>query len=258
MAFLDGTRPIAIAHRGGTEIAPENTIAAFRSAWELGFNYLETDVHLTADGTLVAFHDDQLDRVTDRTGSIASLPWAEVSAARIHGVHAIPTLEELLEEFPDARFNIDAKHDDAAVALVWTLRRHGALGRVCVGGFSDQRLGRIRALAGPALCTSAGPREIAREVARARLRRSPNDRSLSRPVATPYRCLQVPVRHRQLEILTPELVHQAHLRGIDVHVWTIDEPLEMNRVLDMGVDGVMTDHPTVLRTVLRRRGEWTN
>jgi len=251
MGFLDGTRPIAIAHRGGTEAAPENSLDAFRNAWRLGFRYLETDVHLTVDGTLVAFHDDRLDRVTDRVGAVAERSAAEVASARIHGTHPIPTLDELLEEFPDARFNIDAKHDEAAEALVPALRRHGALGRVCVGGFSDSRLRRLRAQAGPELCTSAGPREIAAEVARSRLG---GDRGGSGVPA--YRCLQVPVRHRNVEVVTERLVERAHRRGLQVHVWTIDEPGEMHRLLDLGVDGVMTDLPTVLRTVLERRGEW--
>ncbi len=253
MAFLDGSRPLAIAHRGGTEVAPENSIEAFRGAWRLGFRYLETDVHLTADGTLVAFHDEELDRVTDRTGRISTTTAVEVAAARIHGTHPIPTLDELLEEFPDARFNIDAKHDDAAVALVQALRRHGALGRVCVGGFSDSRLRRIRSLAGSELCTSAGPREIAGEIARTRLGRGRNPST-----APSYRCLQVPVRHRGVEIVTESLVERAHARDLQVHVWTIDDPVEMHRLLDLGVDGIMTDLPTVLRTVLERRGEWSS
>jgi glycerophosphoryl diester phosphodiesterase len=144
--YLDHPRPLAIAHRGGTESAPENTVAAFRAATELGFAYLETDVHLTSDGVLVAFHDDELDRVTDGTGVLAGLPWSEVRQARIGGTEPIPTLDELLEEFPAARFNIDPKSDHVVVALVAALRRRDAVQRVCIGAFSDDRLRRLRSL----------------------------------------------------------------------------------------------------------------
>ena len=251
--YLDHPRPLAIAHRGGTESGPENSVAAFRAASELGYRYLETDVHLTSDGVLVAFHDDALDRVTDATGLIAQLPASEVARARIGGTEPIPTLDELLEAFPETRFNIDPKSDHAVVALVATLRRHRALDRVCLGAFSDERLRRLRALAGPELCTAAGPREITSVVASVRAGRA--GAALTRR-RTPFSCLQVPVRHRGVEIVTAPLVRAAHRRGLQVHVWTIDEPAEMHRLLDLGVDGIMTDRPSVLRSVLEERGSW--
>jgi glycerophosphoryl diester phosphodiesterase len=250
--YLDHPAPLAIAHRGGTESAPENTAAAFRAATDVGFRHLETDVHLTADGVLVAFHDDELDRVTDGRGRLAALPWAEVSQARIGGTEPIPTLDELLESFPDTNFNIDPKSDDAVVSLVATLRRHDALARVCIGAFSDDRLRRLRSLVGPDLCTAAGPREITGLLGSARVGRTTSGRTAS----SPYRCLQVPVRHRKVEIVTTGLISAAHDRGLHVHVWTIDDPVEMHRLLDLGVDGIMTDSPSVLRGVLEQRGEW--
>jgi len=250
--YLDHPAPLAIAHRGGTESAPENTVAAFRAATDVGFRHLETDVHLTADGVLVAFHDDELDRVTNGAGRLAALSWAEVSDARIGGTEPIPTLDELLETFPDTNFNIDPKSDDAVLALVSTLRRHDALARVCVGAFSDDRLRRLRSLVGPDLCTAAGPREITGLIGSARIGRT----TTGRVATTAYRCLQVPVRHLKVEIVTPQLISAAHDRGLHVHVWTIDDPGEMDRLLDLGVDGIMTDRPSVLRGVLERRGEW--
>jgi glycerophosphoryl diester phosphodiesterase len=246
--FLDHHGPVAVAHRGGTESAPENTLAAFRAATELGFRYLETDVHLTADGVLVAFHDDELDRVTDGTGILAELPHAAVREARIGGTEPIPTLDELLEEFPDARFNIDPKSDHVVVALVSALRRHRAVERVCIGAFSDARLKRLRSLVGPDLCTSAGPKEIAALVGASR--------TGARRAAAGYQCLQVPVRHLKVEIVTPAFIGVAHAVGRPVHVWTIDDPVEMHRLLDMGVDGIMTDRPSVLKQVLQERGAW--
>lgn len=246
---LDPPAPLLIAHRGGTERAPENSLAAFRAATEVGFTHLETDVHLTSDGVLVAFHDKHLDRVTDASGAIASLPWAEVRRARLGGVEPIPTLDELLETFPEARFNIDAKSDHAVVRLVATLRRHGAAARVCIGAFSDERIRRLRRLLGPEVCTAAGPRETAALVAAARLGRLPRR-------APRYDCLQVPVRHGSVEVVTPRFVQFAHRLGVEVHVWTIDDATEMHRLLDMGVDGIFTDLPSVARGVLEQRGGW--
>lgn len=249
--FLDHPRPLAFAHRGGDEVAPENTLRAFRAAVDAGYRYLETDVHLTRDGVLVSFHDESLDRVTDRTGRIEELTSAELADVRIAGSDPVPTFDQLLEEFPDVRFNIDPKADASVVALAEALRRHGALHRVCVGAFSDDRLRRLRSLFGDTLCSAAGPGEISRLVAASKV---PGVRHRSTP--PPYRCVQVPVRHRGVEVVTEAFIDAAHVRGVQVHVWTIDEPEEMHRLLDLGVDGIMTDRPSVLRSVLESRGSW--
>jgi glycerophosphoryl diester phosphodiesterase len=242
---------LAFAHRGGDEVAPENTLRAFRAAVDAGYRYLETDVHLTRDGVLVSFHDEVLDRVTDRTGRIEELTSAELGSVRIAGTDPVPTFDELLEEFPEARFNIDPKADASVVALADALRRHDALHRVCVGAFSDDRLRRLRTLFGDALCSAAGPGEISRLVAASKV---PGLRRRATP--PPFRCVQVPVRHRGVEVVTDPFVSASHARGVQVHVWTVDEPEEMHRLLDLGVDGIMTDRPSVLRGVLEARGCW--
>ena len=240
--FLDHPGPLAFAHRGGADDAPENTLRAFASAVALGYRYLETDAHLTADGVVVAFHDDRLDRVTDRAGVIAELPWSAVAEARVGG-EAIPTLEELLVTFPDARINIDPKHDAVVEPLAALLRQLGAVDRVGIGSFSSRRLARMRALCGPNLVTSVGPSEIAR------LRVAPFGRFAAR-------CAQVPVGRGRLVIVDRRFLATCHRRGMQVHVWTIDDPAEMHRLLDLGVDGLMTDRPAVLKQVLVERDQW--
>src|SRR5690606_30716554 len=149
--FLDHPGPIPFAHRGGASEAPENSLPAFQHAIDLGFRYLETDVHATADGVLVAFHDDVLDRVTGHRGRIDELTWDEVSAARIDGREPIPLLEDILTTWPDARVNIDPKADTAVEPLVEVLRRTRAVDRVCIGSFSDERIDRVRDGLGPEL-----------------------------------------------------------------------------------------------------------
>ncbi len=247
--FLDAPGPIAFAHRGGASDAPENTLPAFEYAVGLGYRYVETDVHLTSDGVLVAFHDDDLQRTCGRPGLISELPWSEVGAALVDGRAPIPRLEELLHAWPDLRVNIDCKSDRAVDALVDTLRRAAALPRVCVGGFSDARLTRLRALLGPGLCTSLGPRQVATLVL------GPMS-AVRRIAALPTFAAQVPVRQGRLPIVTPRVLERAHRAGLQVHVWTIDEPAEMHRLLDLGVDGLMTDRPAVLRDVMQARGTW--
>lgn len=248
--FLDGIPPRAFAHRGwhvGDLAGRENTLAAFRRAVEAGYRYLETDVHLTADGELVVFHDRQLDRVTDRTGLIANLTWAQVRQARVGDTEPIPLLSELLAEFPDVRLNIDAKSDTAVGPLADLIRTSGAIDRVCLGSFYDHRLVQLRRLLGAEATTSMGSREIFRLVRATRLRRR---------FHTPARAAQVPVSFRGVRIVTPRFLSTAKAAGLEVHVWTIDEPSEMRRLLDMGVDGVMTDRPDLLRQVLTERGDW--
>ena len=220
---------------------------AFAGAVDLGYRFVETDAHVTSDGTVLAFHDDRLDRVTDSTGLIEELTFEEVRPALVDGREPIPLLEELLTTWPELHINIDPKHDAVVEPLADLLRRLDALDRVCIGSFSDRRLQRLRELLGPDLCTSFGPKAIAKL------------RAASFGVGSRIpdgQCVQVPVRSRGITIVDRRFVERAHAASLDVHVWTIDDPTEMERLLDLGVDGIMTDRPAVMRDVLRTRGEW--
>lgn len=216
---------------------------AFQHAVDTGYRYVETDVQLTRDGVLVAFHDNDLARTCGRDGLISELPWSQVRTALVDGKAPIPLLEDLLGTWPDLRVNIDCKTDVAVDALVTTLRRCNALHRVSVGAFSDSRIRRLRELLGPQACTALGPKETAA------LR-------LGRPRRALANAAQVPVRQGPLTVVTKGFVERAHKLGIHVHVWTIDDPHEMHRLLDLGVDGIMTDRPAALREVFERRGIW--
>jgi glycerophosphoryl diester phosphodiesterase len=250
MAFLDQPGPVAFAHRGGAAHNPENSWPAFEHAVSLGYKYLETDAHATADGVLVAFHDHTLDRTTDRAGRIARLPYKEVAAARIDGREPIPLLEDLLAAWPDARFNIDVKEEQAIGPLAKTLARVGAWDKVCVCSFSSRRLKATRqALARP-VCMALSPAALA--AVRLSRNLAGSGAVLARRLASEgMRCAQVPAR-----VATRGFIRRAHALGLQVHVWTVNERTEMTCLLDMGADGIMTDETVLLRDVLAERGEW--
>jgi glycerophosphoryl diester phosphodiesterase len=252
-AFLAGPYPRAFVHRGwhyGDLDGMENSLAAFRRAVAEGYRYLETDVHATADGVVVVQHDAVLDRTTDACGAVARLPWRVVRTARIGGREPVSRLEDVLEELPEALFNIDVKAERAIEPLIEVLRRTNSFRRVCVASFSEARLQRVRRRAGEALLTSMGTRAIARLWAAGRLPRFVTTRRGHQRIA------QVPARQGRLTVVDKRLIAAARRRGIEVHVWTIDEPDQMHELIDLGVDGLMTDRPAVLRDVLRARGLW--
>ncbi len=258
--FLPAQPPVAIAHRGGAEEAPENTLEAFAAAVELGYRYLETDAHVTRDGVVVAFHDDHLDNVTDRVGAISDLSLDEVEAADAgarfttdggrtfpfqgRGLR-VPRLEELLLRWPEARINIDPKADTSVEPLLALIDRLGAWDRVCIGAFSDRRLRQVREHTHGRACTSMGPAATAAARLAALGGRMPR---------LGARCLQVPIRWGRTPIVTPGFVRAAHRARLHVHVWTVNEPATMHELLDLGVDGVMTDRPRVLAEVFAARG----
>ncbi|MEW2497404.1 glycerophosphodiester phosphodiesterase [Streptomyces nodosus] len=246
--YLDHPGPLAFAHRGGAADGLENTAAQFRRAVTAGYRYLETDVHTTADGKLVAFHDATLDRVTDGAGRIADLPWADVRQARVAGSAPVPLFEELLEEFPEVRWNVDVKAEPALLPLLELIGRTGCWDRICVGSFSESRVARAQRLAGPRLATSYG----IRGVLGLRLR------SWGIPAALRGSAVaaQVPESQSGIPVVDRRFVRTAHALGLQVHVWTVNEPERMHRLLDLGVDGIMTDHIGTLREVLEARGTW--
>jgi glycerophosphoryl diester phosphodiesterase len=249
-AFLDHDGPIAFAHRGGAAGGVENSMLAFQQAVDMGYRYVETDVHATSDGVLLAFHDRTLDRVTDLSGRIAALPHSHVQRARIAGSEPIPMLEDVLGTWPQLRVNIDVKAFSATGPLVDVIRRTGSVDRVCVCAFSERRIAAVRQALGPRLCTALGPPGVARLWAASRWRRA----GLIALRTVP--CAQVPDRLGPLRLVTPELVELAHRLGVRVHVWTIDDADEMRRLLDLGVDGIMTDRIDTLRDVMVQRGGW--
>ena len=251
--YLDGPHPRAFAHRGwhADELTGmENSMAAFRRAVDEGYRYVETDVHATSDGVVVIHHDAVLDRTTDRMGAVGTQPWSVVGKALVGGREPVCRLTDVLEELPDTLFNIDVKAASAVAPLVRTLQRANALDRVCIASFSHARLARVRKLGGPRLLTSMAPPAVGALWAASRLPVLPLGWAIQGVAA------QIPVRQGRMTLVTPAVLRVAHKRGAEVHVWTVDDAVEMRRLLDLGVDGLVTDQPAVLRDVLQERGVW--
>lgn len=225
----------------------ENSLTAFRRAAAEGYRYLETDVRSTRDGVAVILHDRTLDRTTDGSGEVEQLDWAAVRSARVSGREPVCRLDELVEELPDVLLNIDVKADSAVEPVMRLLQRTRQWHRVCIAAFSEARLRRIRTAAGPRVLTSMGPTSAAA----LRLRSA-----VPIPVPIRSRIAQIPARIFGVPVVDRRLVHYTHARGFEVHVWTVDQEAEMHALLDLGVDGLMTDQPDVLRAVLRTRRAW--
>ncbi len=249
MAYLDLPGPLGFAHRGGAAAGDENTTAAFARAVDLGYRYIETDTHATADGVAVVFHDDTLQRMLGRPGRMIDVRFSDLQAVRVGGAAAVPRLDEVLDAWPDIRFNIDCKTDAAVDPTLDAVRRAGAEDRVLLASFSSARLARIRARTGPHVATSLGMREVAAVY---------TGSLTGRPVKLPAGAVavQIPPRYGRLTLAGPRFIRYAHRLGLQVHLWTIDDATQIGHFLDLGVDGIMTDHIEVLRDVYSRRGIW--
>lgn len=245
--------PVGYSHRGFSPDGAENTVAAFVAAVALGYTHLETDARATADGVAIAFHDPMLDRITNSTGRLLELSWAQVRQARVLGREPIPLLEDVLAGFSDARFNIDVKSDAAIGPVLDALRRTGSWHRVRLAAFSHRRVRMLRRAAGPSVANSLSPAEVlALKLGRLRLPVGlAGDRGLP-PAA------QVPLGSAALPVITDRFVARAHRLGLQVHAWTINTRTEMTALLDLGVDAIMSDRADLLREVLVERGAWPN
>lgn len=244
--FLDHPLPLAFAHRGGSLEAEENTDVAFAHAAALGYSHVETDVQATRDGVAVIFHDDTLTRMTGEDVRVDALTWAELKVRRTKGGNAIPRLDEVLASWPGVFFNLEAKADPAVAPMAEAIKAAGALSRVCVGSFAARRTAEAVRLLGPDLLWSPAQAGVLTLWLR----------GWGLPAAAPgFRVVQVPPRHNGIPVVTRRFVRAAHAAGVQVHVWTVDERAEMDRLLAMGVDGLMSDRPTLLREVLAARGK---
>jgi glycerophosphoryl diester phosphodiesterase len=237
----------AFAHRGGAQERPENSLAAFQHAVDLGFVDLELDVRGTKDGVAVVHHDATLNRTTDRVGRLNDLTWPHVARARIHGRFPIMRLEELLARLPTTHLTVDAKDAMAVSAITAALASLSDPGRVTVTSFSARRLKALRR--DLPVSSAAHPGEVWRVWRSSRRGTIPQIEGQS---------LAVPKRIGRRTLLTPQFIHHAHSMGLPVYAWTINSETDMQALIELGIDGIMTDRPTLLRHVLRRNDLWSN
>ncbi len=247
--------PLAFAHRGGAATWPENTLLAFRGAADAGCDAIETDLRLTRDGALVVFHDERVDRTTNGRGPLAGLTVRELQQLdaahwfspdgrdfplRGQGI-SIPTFDDAINAVPDTRWNVELKERDPRIATtLWqVIERRGLHHRILVASHFDAVIRRFRSLGGRRIATAAGFREATQFWAASRL-------GLSRLRRPRFDALQVPVRYRGLKVVDARLLRVAHALDLAVHVWTVNETAEMEALLHLGVDGLMSDHPVRL------------
>lgn len=250
MIYGDGSEPLAIAHRGGAALAPENSLAAFALASALGLRYLETDIRVTADGQLVCFHDDTLDRVTSATGPVRSKTLRDLRTLRINGIEPIPTFDEALDAFPQQCFTVDLKDQAAIEPLVKALQRKGVAQRVCIAGAWDGWLAHVRREV-PGISSALGWRSLTALLTCAKTGLRPPKALATAPFA------HVPVTLSRVPIFVERLVAMSHDIDVRVVTWTVDDPVVIRRLLDVGVDAIITNRPDVLREVLIARDQWT-
>ena len=248
--FLDAPRPHAFAHRGGATEGLENAVSQFADVERLGYRYVETDVRTTADGVAVLFHDEDAGRVTGRPGPLSALRWAEVQALSYGNGEQVARLDDVLDAFPSLRFNVDLKDEGGVASVPEVVARTRTGERVCVTSFSQRRVERARQRLGPGVCTGLGVGGVVRLLAEGASGTARGRRAHGAGV------LQVPWVLPRGRRLPAAVVRLAQREGLAVHVWTVDDPGEIEAALDLGVDGVMTDAPVVLQQVLQRRGQW--
>ena len=246
--YFDSELPRVFAHRGLATSAPENTLAAFRAAVDLGVHYVETDVHGSKDGFAVISHDPDLTRLAGNASAVSDYRMSELGAIDLGGGQNFSSLAQALDAFPDTRFNIDIKSADAIAPTIAAIRAAKAVGRVLVTSFSEaRRLAAVREL--PGVATSTGARRFASALASATFARSAALASTLREID----CVQVPTHYGPLRITTPRIIRRLHLAGVEIHVWTINDAVTMHRLLDLGIDGLVTDRADIAIAVLAER-----
>jgi glycerophosphoryl diester phosphodiesterase len=240
--------PRILAHRGLAIDVPENTLASFAAALAHGALYIETDVHASRDGQAMIAHDENLDRVAGVAGAVAERTADELQKLDLGGGHRMPTLTEALVAFPEARFNIDVKSDGAAAAVARAVTDAGALDRVLITSFSSaRRAATLRLL--PGIVSSASAPRFVLILILAKLGILPVVPRAVRGVDA----VQVPTRVGRLSVATPRVIRALHRAGLEIHIWTVNDPSEMERLLRLGVDGIVTDRTDLAFDMLRRR-----
>ena len=238
--YLDVPGVAISAHRGGSIEAPENTIESFEYSIELGSSYIETDVQLSSNGIPYIFHDDDLKRLFGKNIIFNSLHSDEIDELILFDKYKIPTLESTLQKFPDTLFQIDVKTDEVVLPTMEVIKKTNSTDKVCIASFSSKRLKQVHKLY-PEICLSMGPFEVMKLLlASFGLYRK----------KVPGNCLQIPIYQYGIKLVTKRFINYIHSIGLKIHVWTINDEDTMQKLIDLGVDGIITDRPKTLKDLL--------
>tara|TARA_Y100000768_G_scaffold102224_1_gene74687 strand:- start:3770 stop:4513 length:744 start_codon:yes stop_codon:yes gene_type:complete len=228
------------AHRGGSLEAPENTIESFDYSIKIGSSYIETDVQLSSNGIPYIFHDDDLERLFHRNINFNSLHSSEIDKLMLFEKYKIPTLESTLNRFPNTFFQIDLKTDEVVLPALEIIKKTNSFDRICIASFSSKRLKKVRELY-PQICLSMGPNEVMKLLLASY--------GLYRK-KVPGNCLQIPIYQYGIKLVTKRFIQFIHSIGLKIHVWTINDEETMLKLIDLGVDGIITDRPKILKNII--------
>ena len=247
LEFIRSTNIVPIAHRGASLLASENSFESFRKAFDLGYRVIETDIHCSKDGTAYIFHDITLERLTGENLKISDLKDVDIDSLKINNSSIIPRLSNVFEEFPEGLFNLDAKTWKSTTPIVDTIQNMGCRSRVCIGSFNDRRVNAIIKELGLETCHSMGTSNVIKFYLGAQLGVEQHFTS---------QCIQLPIKMFGISLTTRKVLSYARKLGIKIHFWTINNPVIMQQLLELNVDGIMTDDCVLLKEIMKEQNKW--
>ena len=247
LEFIRSTNIVPIAHRGASLLASENSFESFRKAFDLGYRVIETDIHSSKDGTAYIFHDITLERLTGENLKISDLKDVDIDSLKINNSSIIPRLSNVFEEFPEGLFNLDAKTWKSTMPIVETIKNMGCCSRVCIGSFNDRRINAIIKELGLETCHSMGTSNVIKFYLGAQLGIEQHFTS---------QCIQLPIKMFGISLTTRQVLSYARKLGIKIHFWTVNNPVVMQNLLELNVDGIMTDDCVLLKEIMKEQNKW--
>lgn len=247
LEYINTTNIVPIAHRGASLLASENSFDSFRKALELGYRVIETDIHGSKDGTAYIFHDSTLERLTGENLKISDLKDVDIDSLRVNTSSIIPRLSNVFEEFPEGLFNLDAKTWESTMPIANTIKNMGCRSRVCIGSFNDKRIDAIIRELGVETCHSMGTRNVIKFFFGAQL-------GIGQEFTA--QCIQLPIKQFGISLITEKVLQYARKLGIKNHFWTINSPATMQRLIELNVDGIMTDDCLLLKKIMEKQNKW--
>ena len=247
LEYMNSSNIVPIAHRGASLVATENSFESFRKAFDLGYRIIETDIHSSKDGTAYIFHDNTLERLTGENLKISDLKDVDIDSLKVNKSSIIPRLSNVFEEFPEGLFNLDAKTWEATIPITNTVKKMACSSRVCIGSFNDKHIDAIIRELGVETCHSMGTSNVFKFYLGAQLGIKQNFTA---------QCIQLPIKQFGISLITQKILRHARKLGIKIHFWTINNSGLIQKLLELDVDGIMTDDCILLKTIMEKKHKW--